>query len=153
MLLGHPSYYNQPDLTAATLKDGWLDTGDLGKLDAEGNLYILGRTKNIIITGGENICPEQIEEILLRHPAVRDCVVVGCPDRLLGEVPCAFVVKANRTDCCTDAELLKFCRAGLSSHKVPRRLFFVKQLPKLGSYKPDRRTLKQTAEELYSTGR
>jgi long-chain acyl-CoA synthetase len=138
-------YYKQPELTARTLRDGWLATGDLGQVDKEGNLYILGRTKDIIITGGENICPQEIEEALVEHPAIRECAVVGQEDRLLGEVPYAFVVANSNCEVPSCAEIVKFCRPKLSSHKIPRYMRFVDELPKLGSWKIDRTALKEMA--------
>jgi len=136
-------YYKQPELTAEALRNGWLATGDLGKVDENGNLYILGRTKDIIITGGENICPQEIEEVLVEHPAIRECAVVGQDDRLLGEVPYAFAVPTSNCAMPSRWAIVKFCRRKLSSHKIPRFVRFVDELPKLGSCKIDRAALKE----------
>lgn len=141
-------YYKQPDLTARTLVDGWLKTGDIGKLDQQGNLFILDRIKDVIITGGENVCPFEIEECLIRHPAVQEVAVVGRTDRLLQEVPCAFIVGSNGNRNPTDVDIKKFCRLRLSSHKVPRFVRFLDQLPRLGASKIDRNSLKKLAETL-----
>jgi len=140
-------YYKDPELTANTIIGGWLRTGDLGKMDEAGNLYILGRMKELIISGGENICPVEIEDVLCEHPAVREAVVVGRKDRLLGEVPCALVLKREDfTEQTTEEALMKFCRSRLSSHKIPRFIHFVKKLPRLGSSKIDRRAVKKLVD-------
>jgi long-chain acyl-CoA synthetase len=141
-------YYKQPDLTAQTLFHGWLKTGDIGKLDEHGNLFILGRLKDVIVTGGENVCPFEIEECIIEHPAVREAAVVGRTDRLLQEVPCAFVVRKDGTQSPTDLDIKKFCRLRLSTHKVPRSVRFVGQLPTLGASKIDRNSLKELADTM-----
>jgi long-chain acyl-CoA synthetase len=141
-------YYKQPDLTAQTLLHGWLKTGDIGKLDELGNLFILGRLKDIIVTGGENVCPFEIEECIIEHPAVREVAVVGRTDRLLQEVPCAFIVRKDGAQSPTDLDIKKFCRLRLSTHKVPRSVSFVEQLPRLGASKIDRHSLKELADTM-----
>lgn len=143
-------YYQQADLTAQTIVDGWLRTGDLGKLDEKGNLYILGRTKDVIITGGENVCPQEIEESLIEHPGISEAAVVGQKDRLLGEVPVAFIVANSRREKLSQADIVKFCKARLSSHKIPRFIRFVRKLPKLGSSKIDRNALRRMAGNSHS---
>jgi acyl-CoA synthetase (AMP-forming)/AMP-acid ligase II len=142
-------YYRQPDLTAETITDGWLRTGDIGKLDANGNLYMLGRTKDIIITGGENISPFEVEACLIEHLAIREAAVVGRRDQLLQEVPCAFLVKNDHPEKPTELDIMKFCKNRLSSHKVPRSVRFLAELPKLGTSKVDRNTLRKMAETLH----
>jgi acyl-CoA synthetase (AMP-forming)/AMP-acid ligase II len=136
-------YFNQPQLTKETIVDGWLKTGDLGRLDAEGNLYLAGRKKEMILCGGENIFPAEIEETLLESEFVREAAVIGIPDDRLEEVPCAFVV--SRDGSCSEETIINFCRKRLSSFKVPRKIFFVEQIPKLGTSKIDRRQLKRIA--------
>jgi long-chain acyl-CoA synthetase len=142
-------YYKQPELTARTVIDGWLRTGDIGKLDEHRNLFILGRIKDTIVTGGENVCPFEIEECLISHPAIREAAVVAKTDRLLQEVPCAFIVTNAGSAAPTDADIIKFCRAKLSSHKIPRSIRFLKRLPKLGTSKIDRGSLKKLADSPY----
>jgi long-chain acyl-CoA synthetase len=142
-------YYKQPDLTAETIVNGWLKTGDLGKLDEDGNLFVLARIKDIIISGGENICPFEIEECLIAHPAVREAAVVGQKDRLLQEVPCAFIVKSNHSEKPAPVEIVRFCKTRLSSHKMPRSIEFVESLPRLGTSKIDRKALKKMADNLH----
>jgi long-chain acyl-CoA synthetase len=142
-------YYKQPDLTAQTVVDGWLKTGDIGKLDEHRNLFILGRIKDTIVTGGENVCPFEIEECLIEHPAIREVAVVAKTDRLLQEVPCAFIVKKDGEQYPTDADIKKFCKVRLSSHKVPRFVRFLEQLPKLEASKIDRNSLRKVADTLH----
>ena len=136
-------YFNQPELTKETIIDGWMRTGDFGRLDAQGNLYLTGRKKEMILCGGENIFPAEIEEILLENSSVREAAVIGMPDNRLEEVPCAFVV--SRGDTCSEVEIINFCRKRLSRFKVPRKVFFTDKIPKLGTSKIDRRQLKEIA--------
>ena len=143
-------YFNQPQLTKETIIDGWMRTGDLGRLDTLGNLYLAGRKKEMILCGGENIFPAEIEETILENSSVREVAVIGLPDDRLEEVPCAFVV--SREGFCSKADIVNFCRKKLSSFKVPRNVFFVDKLPKLGSSKIDRRQLKGIALDKLRTG-
>jgi long-chain acyl-CoA synthetase len=142
-------YYQQPDLTAKTKVDGWLKTGDIGKLDENGNLFILGRIKDIIITGGENLCPAEIEERLIEHYAIREAAVVGQKHKLLQEVPFAFIVKNNASEKLTPIDIIEYCKNKLSSHKIPRSIKFLEKLPKLNTNKVDRNELKKIADNLY----
>ena len=138
-------YFNQPQLTKETIVDSWLRTGDLGRLDSGGNLYLVGRKKEIILCGGENIFPAEIEEALLEHDSIREAAVIGIPDKRLEEVPCAFVVSKDSFR--EEIEIIRFCRKRLSSFKVPRNVFFTNHIPKLGTSKIDRRKLKDIALE------
>ena len=135
-------YWNRPDADAKALRDGWYFTGDMGWLDAEGELCVAGRVDDMIISGGENIHPVEIEEVLARHPEVRDVAVVGEPDARLGERAVAFVVP--RTSGLTSQALDAFCRAApdLASFKRPRRVVFVRDIPKTASGKILRRLLR-----------
>lgn len=142
-------YYKQPDLTAETIVNGWLKTGDIGKLDENGNLFILGRAKDIIITGGENVCLFEIEECLLEHPAICEAAVVAQKHKLLQEVPCAFIVKNNLPEKLTQVDIIEFCKSRLSSHKIPRSISFLEKLPKLSTSKVDRNALIKMADNLY----
>ena len=141
-------YYKQPALTANTIIDGWLRTGDIGKLDEKGNLYILARKKDIIISGGENLCPVEIEEHLFSHPAVSEVAVVGQKHNLLQEIPFAFIVKKNPSEKLTTIEIIEYCKNKLSNSKIPKTIKFIEKLPKIGSIKVDRKTLKKMADEL-----
>jgi len=143
-------YFNQPQLTSETIIDGWMRTGDIGRLDAQGNLYLAGRKKEMILCGGENIFPAEIEETLLENSSIREIAVIGIPDDRLEEVPCAFVV--SRDGFCSEADIINFCRKRLSSFKVPRKIFFTDKIPKLGTSKIDRRQLKEIALDKLRTG-
>ncbi|MBV8927020.1 MAG: acyl--CoA ligase [Bradyrhizobium sp.] len=126
-------YHNKPAETASALKKGWYHTGDLAKSDASGYLTITGRIKELIIRGGQNIAPAEIEEVVVKHPQVRDCAVVGVKHATLGEVPFLFVVaKENELDV---ASLMDHCRAHLSSYKVPEATHLVSEIPRTGSGK------------------
>jgi len=135
-------YWNRPDADARALRDGWYFTGDMGWLDADGELYVAGRVDDMIISGGENIHPVEIEDVLARHPDVRDVAVVGEPDDKWGERVVAFVVP--RASGLTFESLDAFCRgaAELASFKRPRRVVFVREIPKTASGKILRRLLR-----------
>ncbi len=122
-------YRNQPELTARTICDGALFTGDVGHVDADGFVFITGRAKDMMIVGGENVFPIEIEMVLLDHPAVAEVAVIGTPDKLRGEMPVAFVLL--RTDVVADeSELRSFCRSRLAGYKVPRRVTIADKLPR-----------------------
>jgi O-succinylbenzoic acid--CoA ligase len=122
-------YINRPEATAEALRDGWLHTGDLGYLDAEGYLYVVSRRADLIISGGENIYPAELEAILLSHPAVEEAAVIGLPDARWGQAPVA-AVKLRPGAAPGEAQLLEFCRAQLAGYKLPRAIRFVDALPR-----------------------
>lgn len=127
-------YYKNPEATAATIRDGWLYTGDLGSCDADGYFYIVGRKKEMIIRGGENIYPKEIEEVLYRHPAVAEAAVVGLPDPIWGEQVAAFIVP--RPDVPVSAEaIIAYCQEHLADFKCPRVVEFVESFPKTATGK------------------
>jgi rifamycin polyketide synthase module 1/2/3 len=129
-----PGYHDLPEATAAVLVDGWYRTGDLARRDVHGYLRISGRTKELIIRGGENIYPAEVEDALLASDLVRDAAVVGVPHEHLGEVPVAFVVPAGPGP--LDAEaVLTGARTRLSSFKLPVRLVECEAIPRTGSGK------------------
>ncbi|NCC32496.1 MAG: o-succinylbenzoate--CoA ligase, partial [Chloroflexia bacterium] len=136
-----PGYYNRPDATAEALRDGWLHTGDLGYLDDEGYLYVVDRRSDLIISGGENIYPAEVEATLLAHPAVAEVGVVGEPDATWGEVPVAFVVAREGSTPEVNA-LLAHCRERLAGYKIPRRITFVNELPRTAAGKLRRNLLR-----------
>jgi acyl-CoA synthetase (AMP-forming)/AMP-acid ligase II len=126
-------YHNKPEETAAALRKGWYHTGDLAKSDPSGYLTITGRIKELIIRGGQNIAPAEIEEVVIRHPHVTDCAVVGIKHATLGEVPCLFVVaKPDQFD---PKSLMDHCRAHLSAYKIPEATHLVPEIPRTGSGK------------------
>ena len=122
-------YWRNPEATAKTIKNGWLHTGDMGYMDENGYLFIMDRSKDMIISGGENIYPREIEEVLVRHPAVREVAVVGVPDKKWGEAIKAVVALVGGRSA-TEEELISFCRDHIASYKKPRTIDFVDELPK-----------------------
>ena len=133
-------YWNRPEETAATIVDGWLLTGDLGYMDDEGHFFIVDHKKDMIIAGGFNIYPREIEEVLYEHEAVQECVVAGIPDPYRGETVKAYIVlKEGYT--VTEEEFNVYCREHLASFKVPRIYEFRKELPKTAVGKILRRSL------------
>lgn len=121
-------YYNQPDLTAKTIKDGWVYTGDMFRQDAEGYYYIMDRKKDMIKTGGENVFAQEVEGVIRSHSAVQDCAVIGIPDPVFGEAVMA-VLKLRQGHTITLEELQEHCKRELSSYKKPRYLACVEQFP------------------------
>lgn len=121
-------YYKDPDETNKKIVNGWLKSGDIGYLDEDGFLYITGRIKNIIISGGLNIYPEEIEQVMLSYPGISDVFVFGKDDEFMGEIPCAKIVVSDRT--ITKEEIIKHCLSNLSSYKVPQNIEFVDNIPK-----------------------
>ena len=122
-------YYKKPEITAATIVDGWVRTGDLGKLDEEGYLYLVGRKKDMIISGGVNIYPEDIEEVVIRHPKVLEVAVFGVPDEKWGESPRAVVVLREGNDA-TVHEIIEWANARLPGYQKISGVDFLKSLPR-----------------------
>ena len=122
-------YYNMPQDTSAALAGGWLHTGDLGMFDAEGFGYIVDRKKDIIIRGGQNIYPAEIEEVMYHFPGVREVAVIGAPDAGLGEVPVAYVAMKPGDTISADA-LIAHCKEELAHFKAPTEVHFLPELPK-----------------------
>ena len=122
-------YWGNPEATAETLQDGWLHTGDLGRMDEDGYVYIVDRKKDVIISGGSNIYPREVEEVLNLHPGVKETCVFGIPDEKWGEAVCAHVVLREGYSV-TEQELIDLCKSHLASYKKPQRIEFVPSLPK-----------------------
>jgi long-chain acyl-CoA synthetase len=135
-------YWNRPDETAIALRDGWLATGDLGKMDDNGYLSIVDRKKDMIISSGYNVYPRDVEEVLYEHPSVQECCVIGVPDAYRGEMVKAFIVPRGGVTA-TPEELDTFCRQRLAPFKVPRAYEFRDALPKSAVGKILRRELRQ----------
>jgi len=133
-------YWQQEEETAAVLRDGWLFTGDMAKMDDEGYFYIVDRKKDMIKTKGENVYPREVEEILFKHPKIEEAVVVGLPDKFEGEIIKAYAV-LKTGESASEAEILAFCRQDLAAFKVPKRLEFRSELPKTMIGKVLRRVL------------
>jgi long-chain acyl-CoA synthetase len=135
-------YWNNPEATATSLRGGWLHTGDIGRMDERGRLFLLDRKNDMIISGGTNIYPREVEEALIEHDGVREAVVFGVPDTVWGESVFACVVAAADASP-TEAELIEFCRGQLASFKKPKRVEIVDELPKNAYGKVLRRELKE----------
>lgn len=139
-------YWHRPEETNATFHEGWLLTGDMGYMDEEGFFYIVDRKKDMIIAGGFNIYPREIEEVLFEHPAVQEAVAVGVPDPYRGETVKVFIVKREGHDV-SEQDLNAFCRERLSAYKVPKLYEFRKELPKTMVGKVLRRALLEEEKE------
>ncbi len=131
-------YYRNPDATARTLRDGWLHTGDLGYVDDEGDLFLVQRRSDLIVTGGENVYPAEVEAVLRSHPAVVEACVVGVADAEWGQ-RVAAAVQLLPGETVDETALLAFCRERLAGYKVPRQVRFVTELPQTASGKIERR--------------
>jgi long-chain acyl-CoA synthetase len=122
-------YWNKPDATGDTLRDGWLHTGDMAKVDEDGYFFIVDRKKDLIIRGGYNVYPREVEEVLYEHPAVREAAVIGITDDKLGEEVGAAVALKDGEDASAQ-ELRDFVKEQVAAYKYPRRVWFVDELPK-----------------------
>ncbi|WP_457631637.1 long-chain-fatty-acid--CoA ligase [Oceanithermus sp.] len=146
-------YWNRPEETAQTLKDGWLFTGDVARMDEEGYFYIVDRKKDMIIAGGYNIYPREVEEVLYQHPAVKEAAVVGVPDAYRGETVKAFVVlKEGYEGEVGEEDLRAFAKERLAAYKVPKLWEFREELPKTAVGKILRRMLRKEEEERQNSG-
>ncbi|HTN80992.1 MAG TPA: AMP-binding protein, partial [Acidimicrobiales bacterium] len=142
-------YWNLDEETAKTiLAEGWLRSGDAGYLDADGYLYIHDRVKDMIVSGGENIYPAEIENVLMAHPAVADAAVIGVPSERWGETPKALIVRASGTDP-SEREIIDFCRERLAKFKCPTSVDWVEALPR----NPSGKILKKDLRAPYWEGR
>lgn len=137
-----PGYWNLPQETAAAFRDGWLYTGDLAVIDAEGYVDIVDRRKDMIITGGENVYSTEVEKALYEFPAVLEAAVFGVPDETWGEVVCAAIVPRPGV-ALDEAELVRACRERIAGYKVPRRIHVLRELPRTGSGKIAKRLLRE----------
>jgi len=122
-------YWKLPDQTAESIRERWVYTGDLARQDEEGYFYIVGRKKDLIITGGYNVYPREIEEVLYAHPAIYEAAVIGIPDEVKGEIPKAFVSLQPGKNA-SAGEIIDFCKANLAPYKVPRQVEMRAELPK-----------------------
>jgi long-chain acyl-CoA synthetase len=144
-------YFKDPKATAKKIKDGWYNSGDLGRLDEDGYVYILGRTDEMVVTGGLNVYPSEVETVLLNHPKVQEAAVVGIPDARRGQILRANVV-LKHGETATHREILSFCKERLANFKMPRQLEFKDSLPKSRTGKIAKRQLR-TIETTYEKWR
>jgi acyl-CoA synthetase (AMP-forming)/AMP-acid ligase II len=136
-----PEYYGNRELTAQTIKNDWLYTGDLARFDEDGFIWLVDRKKDLVISGGENIFPLEIEEVIIRHPRVFDVAVIGTPDERLGEVATA-IIQVTDGEKLTSEEIEAFCANELARYKRPRRIIF-DQVPRNSTGKLDKPTLRR----------
>ena len=132
MIRGHnvmKGYWNRPDATEETIRDGWLHTGDMATIDEDGYFFIVDRKKDLIIRGGYNVYPREIEEVLYEHPAVREAAVVGVPHDEFGEEVGAAVALKDGAELSAD-ELRDYVKEQVAAYKYPRQIWFVEDLPK-----------------------
>jgi long-chain acyl-CoA synthetase len=122
-------FFNNPEETNKVLRNGWLHSGDVGCMDEEGYLFIVDRIKDMIISGGLNVFPIEVEEVLYTHAAVEECAVVGMPNSDYGEAVTAFI-KIKQGQVCSESSLIDFCKERIASYKVPKRILFLNDLPK-----------------------
>jgi len=140
-------YWNNPAATAeAITPDGWFRTGDAGYVDADGYIYLHDRVKDMIVTGGENVYPAEVENVLMKHPGVADVAVIGVPDERWGETVKAIVVPASDTP--SEADLIEFARGRLAGYKLPKSVDFAEVLPR----NPSGKLLKRELREPYWRG-
>jgi acyl-CoA synthetase (AMP-forming)/AMP-acid ligase II len=135
-------YWNKPDATSAALRDGWMHTGDAGRLDANGYLYIVDRVKDMIVSGGENVYSAEVENAIARHPAVAACAVIGIPDEKWGEAVHAVVV-LKQDAAASSEELVRHCHSLIAGYKCPRSVEFRESLPMTGAGKIQKTELRK----------
>ncbi len=138
-------YWRNPEATCEALVDGWLRTGDLARMDAEGLFYIVDRKKDMVITGGENVYPREVEAVLHAMPQIADVAVLGVDDVKWGEAVVAAVVRAPGREV-GEAEIVAYCRERLAAFKAPKRVYFVDALPRNASMKVLKRELRAEFE-------
>ena len=138
-------YFNDPEATAKVLKNGWLFTGDMAQMDEDGFIFLVDRKKDVIISGGENLYPVQIEDFLRGHNAIKDVAVIGLPDQRLGEIAAA-IIEIKPQHQCSEEDIMDFCNA-LPRYKRPRKIIFDK-VPR----NPTGKIEKPKLRELYAGG-
>ena len=122
-------YWNRPEATAEVMRDGWLHTGDMARVDEDGYFFIVDRKKDMIIRGGYNVYPREIEEVLYEHPAILEAAVIGVPDPAMGEEVGAAVVLRSGAEANAD-EIRSFVKERVAAYKYPRHIWFIEELPK-----------------------
>ena len=131
MYIGGPSlmlgYFRDSEATAAVIRDGYIMSGDIARMDEDGYVYIVGRKKELIIRGGENISPLEVDRVVALHPAVGEAVTVGFPDQVMGEAVGTCVVRSADV---TESEIIEFCVTQMASFKVPQKIVFIDEVPR-----------------------
>jgi acyl-CoA synthetase (AMP-forming)/AMP-acid ligase II len=141
-------YWNRPEATAEVIRDGWFHSGDAGYLDADGYLFIHDRVKDMIVSGGENVYPAEVESVLYSHPEVADVAVIGVPDERWGEAVKAIVVRRPGSSV-SEEQLMDYCQGKVAGYKRPRSVDFAEALPR----NPTGKILKRELRERYWKGR
>jgi len=139
-----PGYYRNPEATAEAFRGGWLFTGDMGYLDDDNYLFIVERKKDLIIRGGLNVYPKDVEEVIYRHPGVQEAAVVGVPDTMLGEEVCAYIVPRSGVEIAA-ADIIEHCQSNLAKYKTPKFVEFVSALPKTTIGKIQKKEIRKLA--------
>jgi long-chain acyl-CoA synthetase len=143
-----PGYWNKPGETAHAIRDGWLYTGDVGKMDADGWFYVVDRKKDLINVSGFKVWPRDVEDVLYQHPAVREAAVIGIADPYRGETVKAFVaLKDDWRDRVSPAELIEFCKSRMAAYKYPRVVEIADEIPKTTTGKFLRRVLRDQEKD------
>jgi len=145
-------YWNRPEETRKTLRDGWLYTGDIGRMDEEGYFYIVDRKKDMIICSGYNVYPREIEEVLYQHPKIQEVCIVGVPDPYRGETVKAFVILKEKEHAAPE-EIIEYCQKNMAKYKAPTSIEFRKELPKSHVGKVLRKILREEEEAKKSSNR
>ena len=143
-------YWGDEDATSLAIREGWMHSGDLAVVDAEGYCNIVGRLKDMLIRGGENIFPREIEEILFTHPKIQSVQVFGVPDHKYGEQVCAWIILRPSVHA-THEEIVEFCQRRMASYKIPRVVRFVQDMPMTASGKPQKYLMRERMIEELTT--
>jgi fatty-acyl-CoA synthase len=143
-------YWNRPEATRSTLRDGWLHSGDLGTIDSGGYVYVTERRTDLIVSGGMNVYPNEVERVIMRLPGVKECIVVGAPHERWGQTPVAVIIGPTTV---TEAEVIEQCRRELASYKKPTRVVFLDDVPRTPSLKVKRAELRDQVSVAVSSAR
>jgi long-chain acyl-CoA synthetase len=139
-----PGYWQKPEETRHAIRDGWLYTGDVGKMDEDGWFYVVDRKKDMIVAAGYKVWPRDVEDVIYQHPAVKETAVIGVPDSYRGETVKAFItLRDGMQDSVTEAEIISFCKNRMAAYKYPRQVEFVPDIPKTPTGKFLRRRLRE----------
>ncbi len=143
-------YWKRPEETAETLKDGWVHTGDMGYMDEDRYIFLVDRKKDVVISGGFNVYPKEVENVLYTHPAVAETAVIGVPDETWGEAVKA-IVRLKPETTATEEELIELCKENIAHYKAPRSVDFVDDFPRTVTFKIHKPTLREKYWAGYET--